>query len=194
MILTGERVVLRTGEPDDVPRLLAILREPEVTERWGPFDEAEATEQFVGDDKVFVITLDGDVIGAIQYGEEEDPMYRHASVDIFLSASRHRQGLGTDAIRTLARHLFDDLGHHRLVIDPAADNEAAIQAYERVGFRPVGVMRSYERGPDGTWHDGLLMDLLIGEVVVNARRRTRVAEGADREGAKRSGDGVGPGA
>jgi aminoglycoside 6'-N-acetyltransferase len=29
-----------------------------------------------------------------------------------------------------------------------------------VGFRPVGVMRRYERGPDGSWHDGLLMDLL----------------------------------
>jgi aminoglycoside 6'-N-acetyltransferase len=33
-------------------------------------------------------------------------------------------------------------------------------AYQRVGFRPVGVMRRYERGPDGCWHDGLLMDLL----------------------------------
>jgi aminoglycoside 6'-N-acetyltransferase len=24
-------------------------------------------------------------------------------------------------------------------------------------------MRDYERGPDGTWHDGLLMDLLARE-------------------------------
>jgi aminoglycoside 6'-N-acetyltransferase len=29
-----------------------------------------------------------------------------------------------------------------------------------VGFQPVGVLRRYERGPDGSWHDGLLMDLL----------------------------------
>ena len=47
-----------------------------------------------------------------------------------------------------------------LTIDPAAHNEAAIRAYERVGFVPVGIMRRYERGPDGTWHDGLLMDML----------------------------------
>jgi aminoglycoside 6'-N-acetyltransferase len=33
-----------------------------------------------------------------------------------------------------------------------------------VGFRPVGVMRRYERGPDGVWHDGLLMDMLAGEL------------------------------
>jgi RimJ/RimL family protein N-acetyltransferase len=48
----------------------------------------------------------------------------------------------------------------RLTIDPAADNQRAIRAYRRVGFRPVGVLRRYERGPDGGWHDGLLMDLL----------------------------------
>jgi aminoglycoside 6'-N-acetyltransferase len=28
----------------------------------------------------------------------------------------------------------------------------------------VGVMREYERGPDGTWHDGLLMELLASEL------------------------------
>jgi aminoglycoside 6'-N-acetyltransferase len=33
-----------------------------------------------------------------------------------------------------------------------------------VGFRPVGVMRQYERGGDGRFHDGLLMDLLRGEL------------------------------
>jgi aminoglycoside 6'-N-acetyltransferase len=26
------------------------------------------------------------------------------------------------------------------------------------------VMRDYERGLDGSWHDGLLMDLLAGEL------------------------------
>ena len=51
-----------------------------------------------------------------------------------------------------------------LTIDPALANERAIRAYRGVGFRPVGVMRAYERGPDGTWHDGLLMDMLAGEL------------------------------
>jgi aminoglycoside 6'-N-acetyltransferase len=29
-------------------------------------------------------------------------------------------------------------------------------------------MRSYERGADGTWHDGLLMDLLAAELIDQA--------------------------
>jgi aminoglycoside 6'-N-acetyltransferase len=67
-------------------------------------------------------------------------------------------------VRTLARWLFDVRGHHRITIDPAVANERAIRAYERVGFRRVGVMRRYERGADGTWHDGLLLDLLPEEL------------------------------
>lgn len=42
--------------------------------------------------------------------------------------------------------------------------EPSARAYEKVGFRPVGVMRRYERGADGTWHDGLLMDFLADDV------------------------------
>ena len=38
------------------------------------------------------------------------------------------------------------------------------RGYTRVGFRPVGVMRQYERGPDGRFRDGLLMDLLRSEL------------------------------
>jgi aminoglycoside 6'-N-acetyltransferase len=62
------------------------------------------------------------------------------------------------------RHLFEDLGHHRITIDPALTNERAIRAYQKVGFRPIGVGRAYEKGPDGTFHDNLLMDLLAGEL------------------------------
>jgi aminoglycoside 6'-N-acetyltransferase len=115
--------------------------------------------------ETFVIEHEGQVAGAIQWTAEDEPDYRHAGIDIYLDPALHGRGLGTDAVRTLARHLVADRGHHRLVIDPAADNAAAIRCYSKVGFRPVGVMRRYERGLDGTWHDGLLMDLLADELI-----------------------------
>ena len=157
--------MLRPTRTDDVDELLSILREPEVARRWGRVERTEIEDQFVGDAKVFVIEVDGDAVGAIQYGEEDDPMYRHASIDVFLTTSRHNQGIGPESISVLAKHLIADRGHHRLTIDPAADNDAAIRAYEKVGFRKVGVMRAYERGADGTWHDGLLMEMLADELV-----------------------------
>jgi aminoglycoside 6'-N-acetyltransferase len=49
------------------------------------------------------------------------------------------------------------------VTQSGAATRAAIRCYVAVGFRRVGLMRKYERGRDGTWHDGLLMDLLAEE-------------------------------
>jgi aminoglycoside 6'-N-acetyltransferase len=164
--LRGERVLLRPLAADDVPKVAAIQAEPGVAGRWGEPDEAELRGKAAGTNEctAFAIELDGEVVGLIQYHEEDDPMYRHAGIDLFLSEHVHGLGLGTDAVRTLVLHLVRDRGHHRLVIDPAADNTAAIRAYEKAGFRPVGVMRQYERIADGEWHDALLMDLLADEL------------------------------
>ena len=73
-------------------------------------------------------------------------MYRNAGMDIFLATSRYGQGLGTEAIRLLA---------HQHTRDPRLRTG---------GLRRFRIMRSYERGPDGSWHDGLLMDMLAEEL------------------------------
>ncbi|GAA1634260.1 GNAT family protein [Saccharothrix algeriensis] len=160
--LHGERVALRPAEPADVDRLAEIRAAPEVRVRWQGDDLAAEIAADLDDPdlELLVVEHDGQVVGAIQWTEESDAMYRHAGMDLYLDPAVHGRGLGSDAVRTLARHLIGELGHHRLVIDPAADNTAAIACYAKVGFQPVGVMRRYELGPDGTWHDGLLMDLL----------------------------------
>jgi aminoglycoside 6'-N-acetyltransferase len=164
--LRGDRIVLRPVRDADADQLLKILREPEVARWWGAYDAARVREDLidVSDETVYAIESGDEVIGAATFYEETTPDYRHASLDIFLATDRQGQGLGTEALRLLARHLFDVRGHHRLVIDPAAANERAIRAYLRLGFRPVGIMRQYERGADGTWHDGLLMDLLAADL------------------------------
>jgi aminoglycoside 6'-N-acetyltransferase len=164
VILSGPRVTLRTAGLDDAARLTSIRREAEIERRWGILEEGEM-EEFVTDEKTLVVEVDGEVVGAVQFDEVEDPMYRSAGIDLYLTTPRHGQGLGSETVRVLARYLIEERGHHRLTIDPAADNAAAIRAYEKVGFRPVGVMRSYERGPDGTFHDGLLMEMLADELV-----------------------------
>jgi aminoglycoside 6'-N-acetyltransferase len=160
--LHGERVTLRPLAAADVPRLAEIAAEPEVARWWLGLSEQDLLERADPEEDgfVFAVELDGELIGLAQADEEADPDYRHASIDLFLTTARHGQGLGADTLRALARWLFDERGHHRITIDPAVANERAIRSYERVGFKRVGVLRRYERGPDGDWHDGLLLDLL----------------------------------
>ncbi|MGW2023804.1 aminoglycoside 6'-N-acetyltransferase [Streptomyces decoyicus] len=154
--LRGASVVLRPTVDADIATLGRIVREPEVAAWWSVPDDYQ---------DMLAVLFDGEVIGAIQFSEETDPEFRHAGIDIFLTAKRHGQGLGTDAVRTLARWLIHERGHHRLTIDPAADNTAAIRSYRKVGFQPVGIMRAYGRDHrTGGWADGLLMDLLADEL------------------------------
>lgn len=160
VVLRGKRVLLRRGRAEDVERLSRIRGEPEVGRWWGSFEPEELLRDFVESPNGFVMDFAGEVVGGIQYSEENDPMYRHASIDVFIASSWRGQGLGVDAVRALAQYLLDERDHHRLTIDPAADNASAIRAYERVGFRKVGVMHQYERAPDGSWRDGLLMERL----------------------------------
>ena len=158
-MIRGEKVTLRPIEPRDREPLKAIRDEPEVIRFWG-----EQTAEWPGDDdsvEEWVIERDGALVGFVQFSEEPDEDYRHADVDILLATRVHGQGLGTDAMRAICRHLIEDRGHHRITLTTWPHNARAIRVYEKVGFRQVGITRKSERGDDGTWHDELLMELVV---------------------------------
>lgn len=155
-------MILRPLAAGDEGELLRILTTPEVARWWDAPDEGFP---FTDDPTAtrLVIEVDGAVAGLIQFAEELEPKYRHASIDLFVDPALHGRGLGTEAVRRVVRLLIEERGHHRITIDPATANAAAIRAYEKAGFVPVGVMRSYERDVGGAgWHDGLLMELVTG--------------------------------
>ena len=159
-VLEGKLVRLRPLEPGDVPELRRIHETLEVARWWGPPED----DFPLGDDPGatrFTVLVEGEIAGLIQYGEEREPDYRHAWIDLFIDPERHRRGLGADAVSTVARHLVEDRGHHRLTIDPALHNAAAIRCYEKAGFDRVGVTQLSWRDPEGEWRDGLLMELIV---------------------------------
>lgn len=165
--IRGPRILLRRGRPDDGSALRSVFESPEVA-RWWPLEEADSVRSKLdnGDPDVdaWLIEFEGRVVGLIVSYEQTDPQYRHAGIDLALHPEVHGRGIGPEAVRVLARHLFSR-GHHRIVIDPNAANERAIRAYEKVGFRRVGVMRRYEWDASrGEWTDGILMELLPEEL------------------------------
>ena len=159
--LRGERLLLRPAQDGDAQALTDILVEPEVARWWGHNDIASVREEMRAQPS-FVIVIGGAVAGWLQVHEETEPDYPSVAFDIVLAPAMHGRGLGQEALRLAIRH-FIARGHHRFSIDPSQANERAIRSYASVGFKPVGVLRAYERAPDGTWRDGLLMDLLADE-------------------------------
>ncbi len=159
-------VTLRPVREDDLDRLVEIVESPGVREWFGPADTGEyLREGLWNDGAAFVILVGGEPAGWLAYSEELDPDYLHTGLDIALAPGHQGHGHGPQALRLAIRHLAAEHGHHRFTIDPAAHNTHAIRAYTKIGFRPIGTLRQYERGHDGTFHDGLLMDLLIDELI-----------------------------
>src|SRR4051812_13665080 len=158
--LTGERLALRPTREDDLAALAELRATPEVMEWWGPHDEEADRDYLLGG---WVSGIGGAVGGWLEFTEETEPMYRSVSLDLFVAPPLIGHGYGPEALRLAIDH-FVAAGHHRFTIDPTVSNARAVHAYESVGFRPVGVLRKHERAPDGTWRDGLLMDLLAEDL------------------------------
>lgn len=189
--LRTPHLLLRTPRIEDGAPLTAILQETAVRRFWAGYDRARVEKELLGrHDDTTVLTIEsleapGEVLGAIQFSQNSDEEYRQAGIDLFLATSHQGRGLGSEAIRAILDHLFDTLGHHRVTIDPSVSNQHAIRTYERLGFRVVGLLRQYERGADGTYHDGLLMELLACDyrarrTAIGNRARAQSQSGAPK--------------
>ncbi|MDZ4170119.1 MAG: GNAT family protein [Coriobacteriia bacterium] len=164
--LTGRLVTLRPADETELSQLAEALAADANASPWLGTDPSVILTWFRGDGvSAFVVDSQGTALGVITFEEELDPDYHAANIDIGLLSGATGRGVGPDALATLVEYLFTVRGHHRVTIDPAVANTRAIRAYERVGFKPVGVMREYERGSDDQWHDNLLMDLLKRELM-----------------------------
>ena len=135
--LQGDHVRLRLLAEEDLPRLLEILLQPGVAEWWPGYEMARLRADTFGspDTTSLAIELDGRIVGLVIYAEETDPYYKSAGIDITLDNEHLGQGLGSDTLRTLARHLFEERGHHRLTIGPALATERAIGGVQEGGFQ-----------------------------------------------------------
>jgi aminoglycoside 6'-N-acetyltransferase len=168
-VLEGGRVRLRPLTEADLDALVAIVRAPGVIEWWGPIGDDDKLRHDLllpglDDENAFAIEVGGELAGWLATTEENEPNYRSAALDIMLGVPHQEQALGPEALRLAIDWLVAERGHHRFTIDPDISNARAIAAYEKAGFKPVGVMRDYEIGFDGEMHDGLMMDLLAREL------------------------------
>lgn len=89
----------------------------------------------------------------------------NATADLSVIIGEHdgrSRGYGTDAIETILRYGFEEMGLQRIGLSVFDFNEKAIRVYERVGFRKEGRLRAVlER--DGARRDAILMSILEPE-------------------------------
>lgn len=152
---------LRPLRHEDLPLLHEWLNRPHVAEWWDDRLSLEQVEADFGRDigspfiRHYLACLEGEPVAFIQdytvkgadpewWPDETDPGAR--GIDQFL-ANAHQlgQGLGSRMVREFVAHLFSDPAVTKVQVDPSPDNARAIRAYEKAGFRRVGIVET----PDG---------------------------------------------
>ena len=143
--------------------MLAILDEPEVA-RWWRRAEWERVDE-LGADDASRSSLDGRVVGCIQYTEQTDPDYFSAAVDIFISARVFGRGVGArrDA------HADPPPRRRRAATiaspsTPRPPTRAPSTSTRSSASGRWGCCVATSALEDGTWRDALLMELLADEL------------------------------
>ena len=93
-----------------------------------------------------------------------DISYVHASAELGIAIGERRgRGLGTEATRLVLGWAFRTLGLHSVILGALAWNESGLRAYERAGFRRIGVRRGGAMSR-GERTDVVLMDAIPGDL------------------------------
>ncbi len=139
----------QTVAEDHLPMLHGWLRQPHVRQWWGdPDEELALIRRILAEDdgtEGFVVFVESVPVGYIQSWRpaEESPWLSEVprdtvGIDVFIGpANLIARGVGPQIIRAFAQKLFER-GAPRLIIDPDADNQRAVRAYEKAGFTVFG--------------------------------------------------------
>ena len=145
---------------EEVEPYLAAARPREKDDLLAEIERSEGEPEAFG---LFVVEVDGERAGTMHF-ERTNTRSRIASLGGLAIHPDFRGGKVSDtAARMFQRHLFDDLGFHRLQMEIYGFNERAMRHAERAGFIREGVRRqAYWRNE--RWVDGVLYGLVLEDL------------------------------
>jgi RimJ/RimL family protein N-acetyltransferase len=146
---------------EEVEPYLAAARPRKQSELLAEIERSEIEPDAFG---LFVVEVDGERAGTMRF-ERTNTRSRIASLGGLAIHPDFRGGKVSDtAARMFQRHLFDDLGFHRLQMEIYGFNDRAMRHAERAGFIREGVRRkAYRRNEQ--WVDGVLYGLVVEDLV-----------------------------
>jgi aminoglycoside 6'-N-acetyltransferase len=154
-----DTVALRRAEARDWGLLRHWLRRPDIETWWGPAATTEAEVRLAMASQgalACIIMADGEDVG---YGHAVDATLWGANLpdglepgtwdlDLLIASPQHRgRGIGATALALLKAEVFATTLAIAVCVFARVDDERAVRAYERAGFRWKQVWRDPVHGP-----------------------------------------------
>lgn len=173
--VTGERIVLREYQIEDLPYARAWVNDTQTTDMLSHIflmpQTYDSTEQYyrsilegrsAGYHFIIAHRENSQYIGQIDLFSLQQ-VDRTAELGIVIGAPKDRgKGYGREALALLLGYAFDRCNLHRIHLTVKADNVQAQRCYESCGFVREGVLRQHFFN-NGTYHDIVQMGILREE-------------------------------
>jgi RimJ/RimL family protein N-acetyltransferase len=154
----GFLVALVTHE--EVEPFLAAVRPKDAEAITKDVERSDAEPDAFG---LFVVEVDGEPAGTIRFSRTNERSRIADIGGLAVHPDFRGRKVGDETARLFQRHLFDDLGYHRLQLEIYGFNERALAHAERSGFVREGVRRrAYWRNEQ--WVDGVLYGLVAEDL------------------------------
>lgn len=166
------KVAIRRARPDDLDFLVGLAGHEDVqpflaasrpTDAESILADIERSEEEPEVFGVFVIDVDGARAGVMRFTSRGGQNRIADLGGLAVHPDFRGQKVADEAAHLFQRHLFEELGLHRLQFEVYGFNERAMRHAERSGFVLEGrKRRAYQR--DGEWVDGVMYGLTVEDL------------------------------
>ncbi len=173
--LKGTKIRLRAVTEKDVPRLIKWDEDEEIS-KWAGKKfacRAEAQNWYVknppANKRTFVVeTVDGELIGEIEIVNISWRLHTGELRVIIGEKEYWDQGIGTDAVLTFARWIFERYSINTIYLRVDKQNYRARRCYSKAGFKAVGRLEfSESRGVSGRGESTQLILMKVSKHELN---------------------------
>jgi RimJ/RimL family protein N-acetyltransferase len=170
-MLNGERIRLDPLDSQDIPTYLKWLNDIDIIRFTGhhrPLTKEEEEEWFTDLKKkvngyrfAIIVKEEEKLIGNCGFDVDWKNRVGHLGIMIG-EKDYHSKGYGTEALKLLVNHAFNELNLNRMELNVYSFNPRAQKCYQKVGFKEEGRRRQaiYSLGK---YHDDIVMGILKEE-------------------------------
>lgn len=172
--LHTSRLVLKPLSMEDVPEMFReYARDEKMTHylSWEPYTDIEALRQFIAtrvtpqyDGPEYYhwgIWINGEFTGTINLHALSNRQ-EYCELGYCISSRWWSKGIMTEAVGTVLRFAFGEIGFHKVCALHDTQNMASGRVMIKNGMVQEGLLRQHNRRKDGTWYDlafyGILKD------------------------------------
>ncbi|MFW9794123.1 MAG: GNAT family N-acetyltransferase [Candidatus Thorarchaeota archaeon] len=162
----GRLIAVRTAVRDDAPDFHAGFKDVVEEHMWFPTftpnshvsDWAHWIERTNSNREILLVAhIDGEYVGHLSLQPEEWQASQHVA-KLGIIVRKESRGIGIGKALMLSGHaIASEKGYSKIVLNTFANNKIAIQLYESLGYRTVGVRKKHFNMPKG-FIDEVLME------------------------------------